>query len=175
MALQLGDVMATKTRPPQDPIPAQAVAALSEGACLYAPVSQCSERGVSPVGLRDEEDPNCVLVCAAHTRTCARCRRPLWPSSNASSSRAFDAERGFSSGCRPAARREWSPVDLRSPDLGMSPLAHLCPRCGRVGDSPGSCRRCESERTRRRYKSEPWRLRVSKQALEADTRQGARP
>jgi hypothetical protein len=52
-------------RPRNHPTPAQAVEALSQGACLYAPISSCSG-DPSPVGLRDNEDEGAVLVCKAH-------------------------------------------------------------------------------------------------------------
>lgn len=47
------------------PTPPQALAALEEAHCLYAPVSVCSGP-VASVGLRDDEDLNVVLACKAH-------------------------------------------------------------------------------------------------------------
>jgi hypothetical protein len=47
------------------PTPAQAFSALSEGVCLYAPLSNCTG-GPASVGLRSEEDRHAVLVCKAH-------------------------------------------------------------------------------------------------------------
>jgi hypothetical protein len=47
------------------PTPQQAYAALSEAACLYAGISNCSG-SPARVGLRGEDDGNDVLVCKAH-------------------------------------------------------------------------------------------------------------
>ena len=47
------------------PTPAQALAQLEEGHCLYGGVSKCSGK-LKQTGLRDKFDENVVLVCQAH-------------------------------------------------------------------------------------------------------------
>jgi hypothetical protein len=47
------------------PTPAQAVEALREGQCMFAPVSPCSG-GLRSIGLRHNENENALLVCKAH-------------------------------------------------------------------------------------------------------------
>ena len=47
------------------PTPEQAYEALSEGLCLYAPVSKCSGPP-RQVGLRSRDDVNVVLACKSH-------------------------------------------------------------------------------------------------------------
>ncbi len=52
-------------RAQKHPTPDQAYDALSEGLCMYAPVSKCSGRPKA-VGLRHNLDDSEVLVCNAH-------------------------------------------------------------------------------------------------------------
>jgi hypothetical protein len=54
-----------RRRARQHPTPDMALDALSEGMCLYRPVSSCSSPPRS-VGLRDENDNHAILVCKAH-------------------------------------------------------------------------------------------------------------
>jgi hypothetical protein len=54
-----------RLRSRRHPTPDQALDALSEGRCLYSPVSTCSGQPVSE-GLRDVDDVSAVLVCGAH-------------------------------------------------------------------------------------------------------------
>ena len=63
---QFGNVIVARRQKVRHPSPAQALEALSDGLFMYAPISGCSKRGVAAVGLRDNEDRNAVLICAAH-------------------------------------------------------------------------------------------------------------
>ncbi len=48
------------------PTAEQALAALSEGSCMYAPTGSACSGAPSQVGLRTPEDANVVLACGAH-------------------------------------------------------------------------------------------------------------
>jgi hypothetical protein len=55
-----------RIRPPGQPTPEQAFAALSESLCMYAAIDpSCSGKAVS-TGLRHQFDDSAVLVCAVH-------------------------------------------------------------------------------------------------------------
>ena len=54
-----------RRRKRRHPTPAQALAQLEEGRCLYAGMSKSSGK-LKQTGLRDKYDVNVVLVCQAH-------------------------------------------------------------------------------------------------------------
>jgi hypothetical protein len=54
-----------RRRSRRHPTPRQAFDALSQGVCMYAPISTCSGPAFHE-GLRGDDDVNDVLVCKAH-------------------------------------------------------------------------------------------------------------
>jgi hypothetical protein len=57
------------------PTPQEAFDALSQGFCMYAPISSCSD-GLIHAGLRNDDDVNDVLVCRAHYGRLRKLKEP---------------------------------------------------------------------------------------------------